>query len=85
MQYDFGIDLLVLTYASAHFGSAIYNFFRSESQLGRPARHIEKMSATGAPDVRNGVLTTPTGSGLEFEPDEDYLKGQLMDGEKLWD
>ncbi len=79
------VGSLVLTYASAHFGSAIHNFFRSESQLGRPARHIEKMSATGSPEVRNGVLTTPKGPGLGFEPDEDYLKGQLMDGEQFWD
>ena len=79
------VGSLVLTYASAHFGSSIHNFFRSESQLGRPARHIEQMSAIGAPDVRNGVLTTPTRPGLGFEPDEDYLKGQLVDGEQFWD
>ena len=79
------VGSLVLTNASAHFGSAIHNFFRSESQLERPGRHVEKMSAAGAPDVKNGVLTTPTGPGLGFEPDEDYLKGQLVDGEQFWD
>ena len=78
------VGSLILTYASAHFGSAIHNFFRSESQLGRPARHIEKMSAKGAPEVSGGVLTTPTGPGLGFEPDDDYLKGHLMDGEEFW-
>ena len=78
------VGSLILTYASAHFGSAIHNFFRSESQLGRPARHIEQMSAAGAPKVENGVLSVPEGPGLGFEPDEDYLRGQLEPGEEFW-
>ena len=79
------VGSLILTYASAHFGSAIHNFFRSESQLGRPSRHIEKMSAAGAPEVKNGVLSVPPGPGLGFEPDEDYLRGHLVEGEEFWD
>ena len=42
--YDFkmpvalhNVGSLVLTYANAHFGSSIQNFYRSESQLGREA------------------------------------------------
>ncbi|MBI3758726.1 MAG: mandelate racemase/muconate lactonizing enzyme family protein, partial [Deltaproteobacteria bacterium] len=50
------VGSLILCYASAHFGSAIHNFFRSESALGRPTKHVEKMSASGAPDVRNSLL-----------------------------
>ena len=38
------VGSLVLTYANAHFGSAIHNFYRSESQLGRPGHYIEGMT-----------------------------------------
>lgn len=78
------VGSLILTYASAHFGSAIHNFFRSESQLGRPERHIERMSAAGAPRVSGGLLTVPDAPGLGFVPDEDYLKSQLEPGEQWW-
>lgn len=78
------VGSLVLCYASAHFGSAIHNFFRSESALGRPTKHVEKMSANGAPDVRNSVLKVPTSPGLGFEPNNEYLKTQLMPGEEWW-
>lgn len=78
------VGSLVLCYASAHFGSAIFNFFRSESALGRPTRHVEQMSATAPPQVRNGHLKVPTGPGLGFEPNNDYLKSVLMPGETFW-
>jgi galactonate dehydratase len=78
------VGSLILTYASAHFGSAIHNFFRSESALGRPTRHVEQMSANGAPEVKKGVLTVPSGPGLGFEPNDDYLRGQLEPGEVYW-
>jgi galactonate dehydratase len=78
------VGSLILCYASAHFGSAIFNFYRSESALGRPARHVEQMSANGAPQVRNSHLTVPLGPGLAFEPNNDYLRTQLTDGEPFW-
>ncbi|MEZ5354186.1 MAG: mandelate racemase/muconate lactonizing enzyme family protein [Bryobacteraceae bacterium] len=78
------VGSLILCYASAHFGSAIFNFYRSESALGRPTRHVEQMSANGAPQVRSSHLTVPNGPGLGFEPNNDYLRSQLMDGEPFW-
>jgi galactonate dehydratase len=78
------VGSLVLCYASAHFGSAIHNFFRSESALGRPTRHVEQMSATRPPVVKNGQLTVPDAPGLGFEPNNDYLKSVLMPGEQFW-
>lgn len=78
------VGSLVLCYASAHFGASIHNFYRSESALGRPTRHVEQMSTTAPPQVRNGHLTVPTGPGLGFEPNNEYLKSQLMAGEPFW-
>lgn len=78
------VGSLVLCYANAHFGSAIHNFYRSESALGRPSRHVEKMSTTNPPQVRNGYLSVPDRPGLGFEPDEDYLRAQLVPGEPFW-
>jgi L-alanine-DL-glutamate epimerase-like enolase superfamily enzyme len=78
------VGSLVLCYASGHFGSAIFNFYRSESALGRPTRHVEKMSATNPPEVKNSHLTVPTVPGLGFEPNNDYLKSQLVAGEPFW-
>lgn len=74
----------ILCYASAHFGASIFNFYRSESALGRPTRHIEKMSAGAPPEVKNSHLTVPTIPGLGFEPNNDYLRTQLVAGEPLW-
>ncbi len=78
------VGSLVLCYASAHFGSAIFNFYRSESALGRPTRHVEKMSATAPPEVKDGHLTVPTRPGLGFEPNEEYLRSVLTPGEPYW-
>jgi galactonate dehydratase len=78
------VGSLVLCLASAHFGSAVFNFYRSESALGRPTRHVEQMSATKPPEVKNSHLTVPTGPGLGFEPNEAYLKSQLVPGEPFW-
>ncbi len=78
------VGSLVLCYASAHFGSAIHNFFRSESALGRPSRHVEQMSVTQPPEVRNGQLRVPASPGLGFEPNNDYLRKSLMPGESFW-
>lgn len=78
------VGSLVLCYASAHFGSAIHNFYRSESALGRPTRHVEKMSATAPPEVKDGHLKVPTVAGLGFEPNQEYLRSQLVPGEPFW-
>ena len=78
------VGSLVLTYANAHFGASIQNFYRSESQLGRPNRYIEEMSATGAPDVRKGLLKVPGGPGLGLEINPDFLKKNLAPGEEYW-
>jgi galactonate dehydratase len=78
------VGSLVLCYASAHFGAAIQNFYRSESALGRPTRHVEKMAAANPPEVRNSRLKVPTVPGLGFEPDMDYLKSCLLPGEPWW-
>jgi len=78
------VGSLVLCYASAHFGSAIHNFYRSESALGRPTRHVEQMSATRPPEVRDGHLKVPDVPGLGFDPNDEYLRTQLMPGEPFW-
>ena len=78
------VGSLILTYANAHFGGSIQNFYRSESQLGRPDHYIEAMSANGAPDVRKGLLKVPTGPGLGLQINEDFLKRNLVDGEPYW-
>jgi len=78
------VGSLVLCYASAHFGSAIHNFYRSESALGRPTRHVEQMSAQRPPEVANSHLKVPEGPGLGFVPNDEYLKSQMMPGESWW-
>lgn len=78
------VGSLILCYASAHFGASIFNFYRSESALGRPTRHVEKMSVTAPPEVKNSHLTVPTVPGLGFEPNNDYLRTQLVPGEPFW-
>jgi galactonate dehydratase len=78
------VGSLVLTYANAHFGSSIHNFYRSESQLGRPGHYIEGMAAGSAPEVRNGMLKVPTGPGLGLEINPDFLKKNLVEGEPYW-
>jgi L-alanine-DL-glutamate epimerase-like enolase superfamily enzyme len=78
------VGSLVLTYANAHFGASIQNFYRSESQLGRPDRYIEEMAAGSAPDVRKGLLKIPTGPGLGLEINSEFLRKNLLDGEAYW-
>jgi galactonate dehydratase len=78
------VGSLVLCLASAHFGSAIHNFYRSESALGRPTRHVEQMAAGRPPEVKDGQLKVPEVPGLGFEPNNDYLKSQLTPGEEFW-
>jgi L-alanine-DL-glutamate epimerase-like enolase superfamily enzyme len=78
------VGSLVLTYANAHFGGSIQNFYRSESQLGRPGHYIEKMAATSPPEVRKGLLKVPIGPGLGLEINPDFLKENLAEGETGW-
>ncbi|MGD0298734.1 MAG: mandelate racemase/muconate lactonizing enzyme family protein [Bryobacteraceae bacterium] len=78
------VGSLVLTYANAHFGASIQNFYRSESQLGRPGHYIEGMAAGSAPDVRKGLLKVPAGPGLGLEINTEFLKQNLADGEVYW-
>ncbi len=78
------VGSLVLTYANAHFGGSIQNFYRSESQLGRPGRYIEGMAAGNPPDVRKGLLKVPTGPGLGLEINPDFLRKNLAPGEEYW-
>jgi len=78
------VGSLVLTYANAHFGASIQNFYRSESQLGRPGHYIEKMAAGSPPEVRKGLLKVPTGPGLGLEIDPEFLKQNLGEGEPYW-
>ncbi len=78
------VGSLILTYANAHFGSSIQNFYRSESALGRPTRYIEGMAAGTPPDVRKGMLKVPTGPGLGLDIDTDFLRKNLVEGEQFW-
>jgi galactonate dehydratase len=78
------VGSLVLTYANAHFGSSIQNFYRSESALGRPNHYIEGMAAGTPPDVRKGMLKVPTGPGLGLDINPDFLRKNLVEGEEFW-
>ena len=78
------VGSLVLCYANAHFGAAIQNFYRSESALGRPTRHVEKMAAANPPEVKHSRLTVPTQPGLGLDFNQDYLRSCLLPGEEWW-
>jgi galactonate dehydratase len=78
------VGSLVLCCANAHFGSAIQNFYRSESALGRPTRHVENMAQGNPPQVREGKLQVPAGAGLGLDFNWDYIRKNLADGEPWW-
>jgi L-alanine-DL-glutamate epimerase-like enolase superfamily enzyme len=78
------VGSLVLTYANAHFGASIQNFYRSESQLGRPNRYIEGMAASSPPEVHKGLLIVPTAPGLGLDINPEFLKQNLIEGEDYW-
>jgi galactonate dehydratase len=78
------VGSLVLTFANAHFGSSIQNFYRSESALGRPNRYVENMATSNPPEVRKSQLKVPTGPGLGLDLNMDFLKRNLADGEEWW-
>lgn len=79
------VGSLVLCHANAHFGSAIQNFYRSESALGRPNHYVESMAAANPPLVREGRLKVPEGPGLGLSLNPDVLRANLADGEPWWD
>src|SRR6266478_1666029 len=78
------VGSIVLTFANAHFGSSIQNFYRSESALGRPNRYVEDMAAGNAPEVRKSQLKVPSGSGLGLDLNMEFLRKNLVDGEEWW-
>ena len=78
------VGSIVLCYANAHFGASIQNFYRSESALGRPNRHVENMVVSNAPQVRNSRLKVPDIPGLGLDFNWDYLKANLAPGEEFW-
>jgi galactonate dehydratase len=82
--YQFRTPVALHNYASAHFGSAIHNFYRSESALGRPTRHVEKMLKGAAPAVANSQLKVPATPGLGLDLDLDYLRSQLVKDEPFF-
>jgi L-alanine-DL-glutamate epimerase-like enolase superfamily enzyme len=77
------IKITAVKDASAHFGAAIHNFYRSEGALGRPSRQVEEL-VTSPPEVRNGQLKVPTRPGLGLDFNEDALRRRLMHGEPWW-
>jgi L-alanine-DL-glutamate epimerase-like enolase superfamily enzyme len=78
------VGSIVLTFANAHFGSSIQNFYRSESALGRPNRYVENMVSSGAPEVRNSQLKVPSGPGLGLNLNMEFLRKNLAEGEEWW-
>jgi len=78
------VGSLVLCHANAHFGSAIQNFYRSESALGRPNRYVENMAASNPTEVRKGLLRVPAGPGLGLDLNWEFLRKNLADGEEYW-
>ncbi|HYM13397.1 MAG TPA: mandelate racemase/muconate lactonizing enzyme family protein [Bryobacterales bacterium] len=78
------VGSLVLTYANAHFGASIQNFYRSESALGRENRYVESMAASNVPEVRHSRLKVPPGPGLGVDLNPDFLRRNLDDGEPWW-
>jgi L-alanine-DL-glutamate epimerase-like enolase superfamily enzyme len=78
------VGSLVLTFANAHFGASIQNFYRSESALGRPAHHVENMAAGNAPVVRKSRLQVPMQPGLGLDLNMDYLRANRVEGEPWW-
>lgn len=74
----------VLCAASAHFGAAIRNFYRSETALGHEHRTVESMTHGKPLAVLKGMLPPPSGPGLGIDLDEEYLRRNLAPGEPYW-
>lgn len=78
------VGSLVLCYANAHFGASIFNFYRSESALGRDNRYVESMARTNGPELRKGLLKVPAGVGLGLDLNPEVLRKNLTEGEPWW-
>lgn len=76
---------LANTFAAAHFGCSVHNFYRSESRLGEGDLEVEAQAdGSEKPQVQNGELKVPEGPGLGVVWDEDALRRQLKPGEPWW-
>ncbi len=73
---------MVNTFAAAHFGCSVKNFYRSESLLGYG--RLEQQVVGEKPKVRNGELAVPKAAGLGVEWNEDHLRANLAPGEPWW-
>jgi L-alanine-DL-glutamate epimerase-like enolase superfamily enzyme len=63
------VGSLVLCFANAHFGASIQNFYRSESSLGRPTRHVEQSAGGTEGAAQDPRRPRPrTGSQLGLHP-----------------
>jgi L-alanine-DL-glutamate epimerase-like enolase superfamily enzyme len=75
---------LVNTLATAHFGCAVHNFYRSESRLGEGDRPVERQAAANGPVVKRGRLQVSEQAGLGVHWNEDALRQDLARGEPWW-
>lgn len=78
------VGSLVLCYANAHFAASVFNFYRSESALGRPNHYTESMAASHPPEVRQSMLNVPMVPGLGVDLNPDVLRKNLVAGEPYW-
>lgn len=56
----------------------------SAVQVARAVDPMNPLFYEDPPKVENGHLAVPVVPGLGFEPNEEYLRSQLMDGEPFW-
>jgi galactonate dehydratase len=79
---------LVLMMASIQFGASVFDFFASETTLGRESRagqlRIEDMAANKLPEIKNSYVDVPDGPGLGLDLNQEVLKATLRPGEPWW-
>ena len=78
------VGSLVMTYANAQFAPTIENLFMVESALAHKGRYVEAMAASNGPVVKGGRMQIPGGVGLGLNLNEDYLRRNLLPGERFW-
>lgn len=78
------VGSLVMTYANAQFAPTIQNLFMVESALAHKGRYVEAMAATNGPVVHGGQMQIPAGVGLGLDLNEDYVRRNLLPGERFW-
>jgi galactonate dehydratase len=78
------VGSLVMTYANAQFASTIQNLFMVESALAHKGRYVEAMAASNGPVVKGGQMQIPAGAGLGLDLNEDYMRRNLLPGERFW-